>query len=73
MKNTNPITWFEVNNIIPIVVSLITMALAFAALNTRVMLIDQKVDTLLTQQKEMLVGYNAITLKIQALETMHGK
>lgn len=74
----NPITWLQINNILPIVFSLITVALSFAALNTHIMLIDQKVDILLAQQKEILakyrdveIRYGEVSLKVQALETIH--
>lgn len=43
-KIDNPITWLQFNNIVPIITSAIIIAMSWAALTTRLSLIEQKVD-----------------------------
>ncbi len=79
-----PLTWLQFNNILPIVTSAVMIALSFAALNTRLTVVENKLDTVIASQQELSkvlaaklydieTRYGNLTLKVQALETMHSK
>jgi len=53
-NNENQITWFQFNNIVPIVSSAVMIVLSWAALNTKIALIDQKLDTYITNQNTII-------------------
>lgn len=52
MSSEKQITWFQVNNIVPLIASAVMIALSWAAINTRLALIEQKQDTLLGMIQE---------------------
>ena len=78
MKNNKPITWLTFNNIFPIITSLVIMTLAFAKLQSDIALLNQKVDTVIARQEEILkkyasveTRYGELALKVQTIETEH--
>lgn len=78
MKNNKPITWLTFNNISPIITSLVIMTLAFAKLQSDIALLNQKVDTVIARQEEILkkyasveTRYGELALKVQTIETEH--
>ncbi len=85
MKNSNGnYNWLFTHNAIPVIFSLIstaiTIALSYASLDRRLALLEQKVDTVIEQQKLLLVKYSEVetrygilALKIERLETIVSK
>ncbi len=78
MKSENPITWFQVNNVIPIVTSIILMVIAFGALKSDVTLLNQKMDFVIAQQEKILVKYDDLerrygnlALEVNKISTEH--
>ena len=78
MKNEKPITWFQFNNIFPIITSLVIMTLAFAKLQSDIALLNQKVDTVIARQEEILkkyasveTRYGELALIVNKIETEH--
>ena len=72
------ISWMSVNNVFPIVVALITAALSFAALNTRISVLEYKMDTVITMQEKILAKYSDVERRygelswtVKELETLH--
>lgn len=77
MKTNSFVSWAGVSNWIPIIVSAVTVAMAFGAMNTRLSLIEQKVEQIADQQMVMIelfksveTRYGAIALKVERLETL---
>ena len=75
-----PVTWWQVNNIVPIIITLIGMTISFSALITRVAVLENKIDTLIAQNEQILIKYSGVetrygelSLKVQALETKSEK
>lgn len=73
------ITWLQVNNWVPIISSAIMMTIAFGAVLTRLALIEQSQETILTQQSSMLELYKGVenrygelALDVQTLKTLEG-
>lgn len=76
MKDTN-LTWIQVNNIVPIIVSFVVMALTFGALMTRVSVLEAKMDLSLSEQKDMMKTLtdhqssdNLVAQRVSVLEAM---
>jgi len=67
------ITWFQFNNIVPIVSSAVMITLSWAALNTKIALIDQKLDTYIANQntiiKELAEGRKINATEIALIKT----
>ena len=79
-KNQDQITWFTINNIVPIIASAVMIASSFFLLQTRIALLEQKMDTLIANQERMLQKYEGLetrygnlSLKVNTLETRGGK
>ena len=77
MKTESPITWLQVNNWVPIIISIVTLSCTFGAVLTRLALIEQKQDTIAQQQKTMIDlfkntenRYGELALKVKRLETL---
>ncbi len=68
-NNDRPISWFQVNNLIPIVTSAVMIALSFAALNTRLSVVENKLDTIIASQNKM---EQTISVKLYDIETRYG-
>ena len=69
------ITWASVNNIVPLIGSAIMVASSFFMLQTRLSLIEQKVEYIAKSQEEMLTlfksveqRYGEMALKVNTLE-----
>lgn len=76
MADEKQITWFQVNNIVPLIGSAVMIALSWAALNTRIALIEQKLDQVIALQEksteartELVQGQNANSLEIDRLKS----
>jgi hypothetical protein len=76
MKDNNTISWFQFNNIFPIVISFVGIAFSFAAWTSRVSVLETKMDIVIQQQKEILAKYSGVetrygelSLKVQELQT----
>jgi len=74
-KANGAVTWMSVNNWIPIVTSAVMIALAFGVINTRLALIEQKIETISKQQTTMIElfksteqRYGEIALQVNSLE-----
>lgn len=73
------ITWLQVNNWVPIIVSVVIVASSFFALQTRLALIEQKVEFIAKSQGEMLElfksvenRYGLLSLDVKELQTVAG-
>lgn len=53
-SSQDQITWFQVNNIVPLVTSAVMIALSWGALNSKVDLISQKLDTYIANQNKII-------------------
>jgi cell division protein FtsL len=60
-KVNDSLTWFQINNIVPIVTSIVIIALSWASLGAKIDLLNQKVDYLSKQVEE----YNQRNKEIQ--------
>jgi len=76
-NQTDSITWFQFNNIFPIIVTFIGLSLSFVAWTTRVSVLETKMDIVIQQQKEILAKYSGVetrygelSLKVQELQTI---
>ena len=79
-KSQDTITWFQFNNIFPIITSLIIVALSYGMLFTRISVLETKMDIVIEQQKQVLakfhdieIRYGELALKTERLETIIGK
>ncbi len=71
------LTWFQVNNILPIIISAVMITTSFLLLQQRIALVEQKLDTIVQQQKEILTAYRGLegrygelSLKVNTLESI---
>ena len=73
------ITWLTINNLIPVVTSAVMVTLSFAALNTRLSVIENKMDTVLANQEkqekiqasktyDIETRYGQLSIKVAQLE-----
>ena len=69
-KTQEALTWFQVNNWVPIITSAVLIALSWAALNTQIQLLNQKQDEIVSIQKEMLDNQK---LYLTDLNALHGR
>lgn len=74
-KKEETITWLQINNWVPIITSAVMVALAFGAINTRLSLIEQKVEGIAASQTQMLDlfksvenRYGVLSLQVKELE-----
>lgn len=65
--DNKPITWFQVNNLVPIIFMIIAMVMAFGTLKSDVALLSQKQDTIIAQQKEILSNVKDVVAEQQTL------
>lgn len=77
MPKSQNITWWQVNNIVPIVVTFVGMAFSFAMWTSRISVLETKMDLVLEQQKQILAKYSGVetrygelSLKVKELETI---
>jgi hypothetical protein len=73
----NIITWGSFHNIIPLVTSAVMVTISFMSLSAQVALLNQKVDNLMANQKELLEKYSSVenrygklTLEVKELQTI---
>ena len=66
----SPITWLQVNNLIPVITSVILIAISWANLSSRVELLNQKMDLILANQNQVI---NELTSSYKSLETRYGQ
>lgn len=73
MKNyeKDSLTWFQVNNIVPLVLSALAVAASFYALSIRVSVLETKMDVLISQNEEILRDSKDLNLRMVSLETLH--
>jgi hypothetical protein len=53
-------TWFQFNNIFPIIVTFVGLAVSFTAWTTRVSVLETKMDLVLEQQHQILTKYTGV-------------
>ena len=77
MKNDKQITWFQVNNIFPIVVSFVSLALSYGVLLARISVLEAKIEIVIANQEKSLAKfhdvetrYGELALKVERLETL---
>ena len=79
MNEEKGITWFQINNLVPIITSFVLVALSFAALNTRLTVIESKMDLVLANQEkqekiqagklyDIETRYGNLSIKVAQLE-----
>ena len=79
MNEERDVTWFQVNNLVPIITSFVLVALSFAALNTRLTVIESKMDLVLANQEkqeriqagklyDIEIRYGQLAIKVAQLE-----
>ena len=67
-ENKNAITWVTFNNIVPIVVSTISIVVSFMSLSGKVDLLTQRVDILIENQKTIVSKYEGVQTRLGKLE-----
>ena len=79
-KDSQNITWLQVNNIVPIVVSTMALAITYGTLLTRLAVLETKIEIVIQNQEKTLAKfydvetrYGELALKIERLETKAGK
>lgn len=60
MATKNSVTWWEVKTFVPIITSAIIIALSYAALGTKVTVLETKMDTMIEQNKQILATYSGV-------------
>ena len=60
-KVNDSLTWFQINNIVPIITSIVIIALSWASLGAKIDLLNQKVEYLTKQVEE----YNQRNKEVQ--------
>jgi len=75
-KPNGAITWLQINNLIPVITSAIIITLSWASLSVQIELLNQKVDSLISNQKQLVQSrkdlenrYGELSLKVKGLET----
>jgi len=75
-KSNGAITWLQINNLIPVITSAIIITLSWASLSVQIELLNQKVDSLISNQKQLVQSrkdlenrYGELSLKVKGLET----
>lgn len=63
------VSWFQVNNWVPIIVSIVMMTISFGALLTRIALVEQRLVDLIDLNKTSISEYKVIQAKISEHET----
>ena len=79
-KKNDTITWLQVHNLVPILTAVISAALSFAALNTRLSVMESKIElVLINQEKELArnydreVRYGNLSNRITTIEALISK
>jgi hypothetical protein len=74
----NTLTWLQINNLLPIITSVILIALSWGALNTRLAVLENKMDNMITllksheeQQLRLITDLNQVHKELIALQTAH--
>lgn len=75
-KSQDTISWLQVNNWVPIITSLIIVAISYGMLFTRISVLETKMDIVIEQQKQVIAKfhdvetrYGELALKVNSLET----
>lgn len=70
------VTWFQVNNIIPIIVTVVGMTLTYGLLLTRLSVLETKMDLVLANQERVTATLiqqeaadKAMEIRLTAIET----
>jgi len=75
-SSTDPITWFTINNVVPLVASAVMIASSFFLLQTQVKLLAQKQDIDSKQQNEkmdiLIAQQQRILEKYESIESRYG-
>jgi len=67
MKNKltpESITFWQFSNVVPIVVSLFSVIMAFSATYARIAVLENKVDTIIAQNNEILTKYAVLQERV---------
>lgn len=67
------ITWFTVNNILPLIFTAVTITVSFMALSGKLDLLTQRVDLLIENQKTIISEYKGVQVRLGTLELDHEK
>ncbi len=78
-ENKQTITWLTVNNLVPLITSAVMITLSFTALNTRLSVIESKMDAVLANQEkqekiqagkfyDIETRYGNLSIKVAQLE-----
>lgn len=79
-KNNNNewVSWASVNNTVPIIVSIVSMVVTFGMLMTRVAVLETKMDTIISLQRDLLEKNKELTkademtlVRLERIETQH--
>jgi hypothetical protein len=71
MKENKDLSWFQVDNIVPIVLSFLMAAATFYGLSSRVAILETKMDLLIAQNTKVLDNLNDLNKRVVTLETLH--
>ncbi len=63
-KDNRNITWWEVNNLVPLIITFVTMALAFASLKTDIAVIQVNQDKMLVYEEKMEQRWSQIEVRL---------
>lgn len=75
MKEVTPesVTFWQVNNVIPVIVTFLGLTLSFAAWSARVSVLETKMDIVIYQQSQVLVQNSELEKRINTVEVAIGK
>ena len=76
-KEKETISWLQINNLIPIITSLVIISLSWASLSSKLALLDQKLDFLVKTQQEYIdsrrnleTRFGELALQVKELEVL---
>ena len=67
------VTFWQVNNVVPVVVTFIGMAISFAAWSSRVSVLETKMDLVIAQQSQILQKYSDVQIRLGTDELILAK
>ena len=77
-KSQEALTWVQINNIFPIITSVVLVALSWAAINTRLSILETKMDNMIillkdqqNQQARLITDLNQVHDGLSRLQAIH--
>jgi len=67
-QNEKTVTWFQVNNIIPLIFSAVSITISFMSLSNKIDLANQKLATLVENQTVLISKYEGVQVRLGLCE-----